>query len=57
MIKKCDAFCDARPKNLWLRGGVFYYSVELLRKGGKRRYERKSLHTSDFLEAKEQLSE
>ena len=31
MYKKCDANCDATHQNLWLRGNMFYYRVELPR--------------------------
>ena len=45
MMKKCDANCDATHQNLWLRGNIFYYRVELPRENAKRRYKRISLHT------------
>ena len=37
MFKKCKANCQAND-NLYLRGNVFYYMVELPRQDGKRRY-------------------
>lgn len=49
MIKKCDANCDATHQNLWLRGNIFYYRVELPREDNKRRYKRISLHTDSFI--------
>lgn len=52
MFKKCKANCQAND-NLYLRGNVFYYMVELPRQDGKRRYFIKSLHTKDYYEALE----
>ena len=52
MFKKCKANCQAND-NLYLRGDVFYYMVELPRQDGKRRYFIKSLHTKDYYEALE----
>lgn len=54
MFKKCKANCQAND-NLYLRGNVFYYMVELPRQDGKRRYFIKSLHTKDYYEALERL--
>lgn len=54
MFKKCKANCQAND-NLYLRGNVFYYMVELPRQNGKRRYFIKSLHTKDYYEALERL--
>jgi len=53
MSKKCRAKCYAKRQNLWLRGNIFYYSVELPRQNGKRRYLRKSLWTDNYYEARE----
>ena len=47
MFKKCKANCQAND-NLYLRGNVFYYMVELPRQDGKRRYFIKSLLTKDY---------
>ena len=52
MFKKCKANCQAND-NLYLRGDVFYYMVELPRQDGKRRYFIKSLHTKNYYEALE----
>lgn len=52
MFKKCKANCQAND-NLYLRGDVFYYMVELPRQNGKRRYFIKSLHTKNYYEALE----
>lgn len=52
MFKKCKANCQAND-NLYIRGDIFYYMVELPRKNGKRRYFIKSLHTKDYYEALE----
>ena len=49
MFKKCKANCQAND-NLYLRGDVFYYMVELPRQDGKRRYFIKSLHTKNYYE-------
>ena len=54
-MRKCDAKCDTRSKNLWLRNGVFYYFQELPRVGGKRRYLRLSLKTGNYYEACEKI--
>lgn len=52
MFKKCKANCQAND-NLYMRGDVFYYMVELPRQDGKRRYFIKSLHTKNYYEALE----
>ena len=52
MFKKCKANCQAND-NLYLRGDVFYYMVELPRQDDKRRYFIKSLHTKNYYEALE----
>lgn len=52
MFKKCKANCQAND-NLYMRGDIFYYMVELPRKNGKRRYFIKSLHTKNYYEALE----
>ena len=54
MFKKCKANCQAND-NLYMRGDIFYYMVELPRKNGKRRYFIKSLHTKNYYEALERL--
>ena len=54
MFKKCKANCQAND-NLYIRGDIFYYMVELPRKNGKRRYFIKSLHTKNYYEALERL--
>jgi integrase len=54
-MKKCDAFCDSRGRNLWLRNGKFYYIIELPRVDGKRRYLRMSLKTDNYYEAIEKM--
>ncbi len=54
MFKKCKANCQAND-NLYLRGDVFYYMVELPRQNGKRRYFIKSLHTKNYYEARTSL--
>ena len=54
MFKKCKANCQAND-NLYLRGDVFYYMVELPRQDGKRRYFIKSLHTKNYYEALENM--
>lgn len=52
MFRKCKANCQAND-NLYMRGDVFYYMVELPRQNGKRRYFIKSLHTKNYYEALE----
>lgn len=53
MFKKCIAKCYAGPdKNLYLRGKIFYYMIELPRENGKRRYYIKSLHTDNYLQSR-----
>lgn len=55
MLKKCKTKCQA-DKHLWIRNDVFYYMVELPRNSdGKRRYFCKSLHTTNYYEAKEKI--
>ena len=56
MFKKCKANCQAND-NLYLRGDVFYYMVELPRQNGKRRYFIKSLHTKNYYEALEKMKQ
>ncbi len=62
MMKKCDALCDAFwsgrnqiEPHLWLRNNTFYCRMELPRINGKRRYNRFSLHTSNYYEALEKM--
>ena len=58
MFKKCMAKCYASPdKNLYLRGKIFYYMMELPRENGKRRYYIKSLHTDNYYEAREKVKD
>ena len=58
MFKKCMAKCYAGPdKNLYLRGKIFYYMIELPRIDGKRRYYIKSLHTDNYYEAREKVKD
>ena len=58
MFKKCMAKCYAGPdKNLYLRGKIFYYMIELPRENGKRRYYIKSLHTDNYFEAREKVKD
>lgn len=58
MFKKCMAKCYAGPdKNLYLRGKIFYYMIELPRVDGKRRYYIKSLHTDNYYEAREKVKD
>lgn len=58
MFKKCMAKCYAGPdKNLYLRGKIFYYMIELPRVDGKRRYYIKSLHTDNYFEAREKVKD
>lgn len=56
MFKKCKANCQAND-NLYLRGDVFYYMVELPRQNGKRRYFIKSLHTKNYYDALEKAKQ
>lgn len=70
-MTNCDAFskkCEARSaKNgilkvprgtsLFLRGGIFYFIIELPRVDGKRRYKRLSLKTDNYYVAREQIKE
>lgn len=60
-MKNCDAKRDAinapRPIHLWLRNNIFYSIMELPRVNGKRRYERLSLHTSNYYEAREKIKQ
>jgi hypothetical protein len=52
------AKCYAGPdKNLYLRGKIFYYMIELPRENGKRRYYIKSLHTDNYYEAREKVKD
>ena len=52
------AKCYASPdKNLYLRGKIFYYMIELPRENGKRRYYIKSLHTDNYYEAREKVKD
>jgi len=58
MFKKCMAKCYAgADKNLYLRGKIFYYMIELPRENGKRRYYIKSLHTDNYYEAREKVKD
>ena len=58
MFKKCMAKCYAgSDKNLYLRGKIFYYMMELPRENGKRRYYIKSLHTDNYYEAREKVKD
>lgn len=58
MFKKCIANCYAGlDKNLYLRGKIFYYMIELPRVDGKRRYYIKSLHTTNYYEAREKVKD
>jgi hypothetical protein len=54
MLKKCKANCQAND-NLYLRGDVFYYMVELPHQDCKRRYFIKSLHTKRLLKRAKEL--
>ena len=59
-IPKCDANCDAnRPYSsfLWLRNNIFYYSIEVARVNGKRRYKRISLRTDNYYKAREMMKQ
>ncbi len=59
-MPKCDANCDAnRPYSsfLWLRKNIFYYSIEIARVNGKRRYKRISLHTDNYYKAREMMKQ
>lgn len=53
-MAKCYAGSD---KNLYLRGKIFYYMMELPRENGKRRYYIKSLHTDNYYEAREKVKD
>ena len=59
-VPKCDANCDAnRPYSsfLWLRNNIFYYSIEVARVNGKRRYKRISLRTDNYYKAREMMKQ
>lgn len=59
-VPKCDANCDAnRPYSsfLWLRKNIFYYSIEVARVNGKRRYKRISLRTDNYYKAREMMKQ
>lgn len=53
-MAKCYAGAD---KNLYLRGKIFYFMMEIPRENGKRRYFIKSLHTDNYYEAHEKIKD
>lgn len=52
MIKKCMSYCNT-DKYIKLRNNIFYFTMELPRQNGKRRFFCKSLHTYNYYEARE----
>ena len=52
MIKKCMTYCNT-DKYIKLRNNIFYFTMELPRQNGKRRFFCKSLHTYNYYEARE----
>lgn len=52
MIKKCMTYCNT-DKYIRLRNNIFYFTMELPRQNGKRRFFCKSLHTYNYYEARE----
>lgn len=52
MVKKCMSYCNT-DKYIKLRNNIFYFTMELPRKNGKRRFFCKSLHTYNYYEARE----
>lgn len=60
-MKTCGANCDAKivakPIYLWLRNNTFYSIMELPRVNCKRRYNRLSLRTGNYYEAREKIKQ
>ena len=52
MVKKCMSYCNT-DKYIKLRNNIFYFTMELPRQNGKRRFFCKSLHTYNYYEARE----
>lgn len=52
MIQKCMTYCNT-DKYIKLRNNIFYFTMEIPRQNGKRRFICKSLHTYNYYEARE----